>query len=483
MDNITLPKAVAEQVEDILVDAGIRQNKTGDRSFSKDELSKISALTLASIEQVDVLKHFPNLKDLKIGCYNTNRVFYPMKQEDWNTLLSCADGIENLEITNLFGLTEFDASKFKNLKTLKLASCQDLRTLKNVEKLTNIQLLGNEFLKYDFGLIGKKIIENYKNGVDVVCQCDIGRSCEIMNTIYPLMQQDEKFLKYVGKNVKFKQTLFNGLSVDYHLFDVLELTEKTNKIISKIIKPEDDKIQKTMSILVWLNKNARIDFLNTSQLDDKIHMKYIPEDVYLKNKEGEYPYSECGVYGPIMEGKTICEGAARAFNYLCRAAGVETSFIQIHMTNKSFYAEKQKNERVNENIHPSHIMTVVHFGKDSGTVVDPLGIMRKLDNKLMDVFNYGFREEDLANSGCVVKHAHFPKTTKLISYNKILSTTKTAYQRVYDTSNPEKFRNDIITKIKTRKEQKQQDIKMREKIMDTTNTADAGLLLGAMKVK
>lgn len=483
MSNIRLPKAVAEQVEDILVDAGVRKTKTGTNVFSQEELSKITTLNLASIEQVDVLKNFPNIKSLKIGCYNTNRVFYPLKEEQWKTLIEFSSGIENLEITNLFGLNEFDASDFKSLKTLKLTSCQDLRTLKNVENLDNLQLLGNEYLRYDFSLIGKKIIENYKSGKNVVCQCDIGRSCEIMREIYPLMQQDENFLNYAYKYVKFKQTLFSGLSVDYNLFDVLELTEKTNKIINKIIKPEDGKIQKTMAILVWLNKNSRIDFLSTSQLDDKIHMKYIPEDVYLKNKAGEYPYSECGVYGPIMDGKTICEGAARAFNFLCRAAGVETSFIQIHMANKSFYGQKQKNERVNENIYPSHIMTVVHLGKDSGTVVDPLGVMRKLDNKLMDAFNYGFREQDLANSGCIVKHAHFPKTTKLISYKKILLTTKTAYERVYDTSNPEKFRNDIIKRMKTRKEQKQKDIETREKIIDSSNPADASLLLGAIKTK
>lgn len=465
-ERVTLPKNLANQVNKVLVGKGLRDSQNLSNDFSVEELNQIEQLWLGSIEQCDEMVKFPNLRRVVIGSYNTNRPFYPLRENQWRKFVTVAQNVERIELHNLFGLSEFDCSKFKNLKQVKLQNCQDLKTVSNYKDLENIELLGNENLKFDAQEIVNKILKNYKEGKNIHCDCDLGMSYQIMQNIMPIMLDDENFINYLYENIHFKQPMFHGGVVKYDFSDVVKLVFKTQDIIDEIIDKNDSPEQKAMNILVWLNKNCRVDYINAPQMDDNVTMGYVPQDYYLENLKSSYPLAENGIYGPIMEGRAICEGAARGFSYLCNAAGVETSYLVVHRANKDFQKQVKENSNYNENIPATHIMNYIRLNETEGTLVDAVGVMRKLDTKIVDNFNFSYRPSDLERSGVVVRHMNLPTGCVAFSTRKILGLTKNAYVKVYDVSNPEKFTEQIRKKNKTRDAEKKEQLKKRREVIE-----------------
>lgn len=127
--------------------------------FKKEELAKITKITLRNAQDISFLKYLPNLRKVKIGSMDYREVFsenYENNEYSNNIIdfsdLETLENLESLEISNDVNIRQLNLENLKNLKRLILINNPRLTTIKGIKNLHCLQdvcLVGNHIMKFE----------------------------------------------------------------------------------------------------------------------------------------------------------------------------------------------------------------------------------------------------------------------------------------------------------------------------------------------
>lgn len=260
--------------------------------------------------------------------------FYPSQlEEDYQanirTTTEISTTVSTTESTTEVTTTSTTAKSTKKAKASKpKATTTTKSTAKKSSGGKSNQITGNSPLSdsgnstYAFNQLSKSEQKIYKKIVSGIKACktkihiasgDPLDSDSVFDIYFAVLADHPEFF-HVGNQVEFefdgKDTYINKINLDKNGKVVSSYNASTYKSMKSKL---DKKVNKLISATKSMNNYERV--------------KYFHDYIVLNTNYVENNANSHNLYGVLIEGEAVCEGYARALQYLCNKSGIECLFI------------------------------------------------------------------------------------------------------------------------------------------------------------
>ena len=307
--------------------------------YNRQDLLKVKYLTIPlSIKQndLDFLLPYKNLNHLSLEfdylfldinntTHTTDQIEKALEINFNTDALKTLPKLKNLELVNIFNMREIDVSQNPELEMLFIRNAPKLKTIKGIENLHNLKALeisDTRFFTPDFDVFD--IIDNNPNlefltlDYDTIPYCvdkhpDFFERLEAIENTRPIIFAWNDGEAGIFKSViDFKVYLENAKN-DY---------ENAQRVLSTIIKPDMSYDLKLYSIYQYVVQKIYYDDQSTNMEKEKLK---------LGQKLGNESYEARTTHTALTKKRVLCSGYAKATNYLCRLAGLDTRTCMVNI--------------------------------------------------------------------------------------------------------------------------------------------------------
>ena len=307
--------------------------------YSTEELESIEKLTITNFHSLIKLKHFPNLKELRIVSENYENI-YSDENLEGNPLInhiidfspiSEIENLEVLEIENDINLKVLDISKLKKLKKVSFINNPSFKYLEGLSNLRNLQ----EVSIYGNNLIGNLNIDEYikstegctSNLLDINMYFDIVKNrkdnARLLSESYLL---GDTFLKFAEKNGFTKYNQIDLVSLN-ELFSKIKSYYERNNLYSSFVDDET----KINFIYLYIKRNIKFahDQLENRLLSyNEAMIEHGTMPVYLLKRFSTLHNS----YKTYYFKRGNCEGIVNLMSFMLNMLGIEN--VNVHVNDK-----------------------------------------------------------------------------------------------------------------------------------------------------
>lgn len=317
--------------------------------ITQEQADQISELTIQECD-VELLKHFKNLKKLKIKPNLRDMgTTFDLDISDMEKLESldiiATDGITNINIDNAPNLNAVNISGNKRLeKTTGLEDLKELKTLLMVDnnalkEIPDIQSIAHgqniESLQVDFDWL--HFFEEKYGDLDKIQDDDV-------------MKNKVALIEKMGRFI-YPLELDKGIEVE----------KKSKEILDQIIDDSMSETEKICAINTWLVDNVEYDFNVIDERDDASAGK-----IELEGQRAIDNIRANSAYNSLVLQSAVCEGYTNGMKYLLNKAGIEAEKVDCRYWDK-------EDEEITEYIHPKNANhSIIRFKtKDGWFYSDP----------------------------------------------------------------------------------------------------------------
>lgn len=306
-----------------------------NQSFTQEELSAVTDLTITGGVNPDELKNFPNLRNLSISFardeYNNDQI---------EMIAKTFPHLQTLSLRGVSGFSRIDVSLFgEDFYGLELVSCPDLKKVDGVSSLlTNLVCVDNNSLT-NGREIANLAVDNIDDIIDY--RLDVTLAPYVFETLSRrgvISENDENLLKNC---LSFGEIVSGSRGSLKHSFgQIKRIHEIAKEISQKVVGDEKDLDKKFARLYVWLCDNVTYDH-EVVEREKKSEEEGKPNydrrhkicQVMVDDKDialvGAYKGTN-SCLNAFLEGSCVCEGYSRALQYLCVLNGIKTSIVSCH---------------------------------------------------------------------------------------------------------------------------------------------------------
>lgn len=317
--------------------------------ITQEQADQIHDLTIQECD-VDLLKHFKNLKKLKIkpNLRDNGKTFDLdiSGMESLETLeIIATDGITNINIDNVPNLHTVNISGNKILeKTIGLESLKELKSLlmvdnKSLEEIPDIQALAHsqdiETIQIDFDWLHS--LEEKYGDLDA-------------------LSKDETMRKKITLIEKMGRFTF-----PLEFEKGIEIENKSKEILDEIIDDSMTDIEKICAINTWFIDNVKYDYNAIDERDDVLDGKRELKGISMADN-----IRANSAYNALVLKSAVCEGYTNGIKYLLNKAGIEAEKVDCRYWD-------EEDEEITDYIHPKNSNhSIIRFKtKDGWFYSDP----------------------------------------------------------------------------------------------------------------
>ena len=228
--------------------------QTGFKTI-EDNLSLIKKLSV-EVDDLDFLSAFPNLEEVQL------KSFPSVKKEDLELLNRVVPKLKSLYLIEQSALFEVDLGIFSNLEEIHVLHCDNLKSVKYLDRMHTIELVGNKNL-VDLESIYNAIFN------DTELKLDIMYLYALRRLFYNNKQTVDLFERVTWvEGVGFK----DHKEFTYEKYMLEDLTKLYNDIYSRYVFVNDEDIFKFGVLYRWFIDNVR--FENVSEKTEKSVSSY-----------------------------------------------------------------------------------------------------------------------------------------------------------------------------------------------------------------
>ena len=317
--------------------------------ITQEQADQIHDLTIQECD-VNLLKHFKNLKKLKIK---------PNLRDNGKTFdldISGMESLETLEIIATDGITNINIDNVPNLHTVNISGNKRLEKtigLESLKKLKSLLMVDNKSLKEipDIqALAHSQDIENIQIDFDWL------HSLEEKYGDLDALSKDDTMRKKITLIEKMGRFTF-----PLEFEKGIEVEKKSKEILDEIIDDSMTDLEKICAINTWFVDNVEYDFNVIDERDDASVGK-----IDLEGKRAVDNIRANSAYNSLVLQSAVCEGYTNGMKYLLNKAGIEAEKVDCRYWD-------EKDEEITEYIHPKNSNhSIIRFKtKDGWFYSDP----------------------------------------------------------------------------------------------------------------
>ena len=262
-----------------------------------------------SESNVDVLKHFTGLKQV--------RIMGNSKLEAETLDIADLPSLESVEVLATRKIQTINMSNLPNVYYINISGNKELQKVSGIEGIENLmklQMVSNNQLSKMFNL--KK----------VALKDDIDKIVLDISTLH-LMSGDMKQLENIANNPTMRNNInwleqigTNSARLDF--VEGLEIEKKSQEILSQITTPNMSDTEKICAINSWFVENVDYDTQASDTRDDVSNGKYSLSKVGVKiNAKANTSYNS------LVNQSAVCEGYTNGMKFLLNKAGIEAETV------------------------------------------------------------------------------------------------------------------------------------------------------------
>ena len=283
----------------------------------------LQSIELSTITDLTELSRFTSLKHLKVYAMSLIEL-YEDNLIDTSTL-SCLPNLQSFVLENDDHVRELCLRNKKELKTLSITSCHNLRTISGLKSLTNLQ----ELVIYDTPNIDLDFLTSLVEFINE--HPNLNRIVLDINFFNFFNESQLEILRYNG--VCFAEKI--GIR-DNYIFS-FNMMKEYNKRILKVYEEIHSRCKKSDDILF-----AIYEYVKNTDYDDESLLnrhKYLENGGKIYRFDNRYK-SVNSSYSALIRKKAVCEGYVNLLKYFYKLEGVDLYPVICEYKEQSHVAAK-----------------------------------------------------------------------------------------------------------------------------------------------